>query len=95
MRNSLLWAALQVVLLLPTALASQEEIERITAPGSQVDITLVLRSTTDLDVLRPIIEAFVLQNPDIAVTYEQWGSNALFENSLAACAGKVPSAARW
>ena len=92
MRNSLLWAALQVVLLLPTALASQEEIERITAPGSQVDITLVLRSTTDLDVLRPIIEAFVLQNPDIAVTYEQWGSNALFENSLAACAGKVPSA---
>ena len=94
MRNSLLCAALKVALLLPTALASQEKIERIFAPGSPVEVTLVLRSTTDVDVLRPIIEAFVLQNPDIAVTYEQWGSNALFQNSLAACTGNaVPASA--
>lgn len=92
MRNRLIWAAFVLSLLLPSGLAAQEKIARITAPGAAGDVTLVVRSTTDLEVLRPIIEAFVLQNPEIAVSYEQWGSNALFENSLAACAGNAPSA---
>lgn len=92
MRNSWLSVALKFALLVPATVTAQEKIAQLSAPEAQAEVTLVLRSTTDIDVLQPIIEAFVLQNPEIAVTYEQWGSNALFENSLAACAGDVGSA---
>jgi iron(III) transport system substrate-binding protein len=92
MRTSLLSVFLKFALLVPATLAAQEKTAQISAPGANAEVTLVLRSTTDIDVLQPIIEAFVLQNPEIAISYEQWGSNALFQNSLASCAGDLPSA---
>ena len=46
---------------------------------------MVLRSTTDLAILRPVLEQFTAGNPDLTVHYEQWGSNALFADSRAAC----------
>ena len=72
--------------------AAQEQVAEMSAPGAVPEVALVLRSTTDLEVLEPIVAAFVLLHPEIYVTYEQWGSNALFENSLEACAGRAPSA---
>jgi ABC-type Fe3+ transport system substrate-binding protein len=92
MRCSFLCVVLQVALFLPTNLSAQEKIARISAPDAETTITLVLRSTTDIDVLKPVIVDFVLQNPEISVTFEQWGSNELFQNSLEACAGDVVSA---
>lgn len=46
---------------------------------------LLLRSTTDIAVLEPAITAFVGANPGFAVTYEQWGSNALYDRARAEC----------
>lgn len=51
-----------------------------------------LRSTTDIAILAPVMDRFVEQNPDLSVIYEQWGSNALYQNSRAACAGDIASA---
>ncbi len=92
MLRRLISAIALVLLFVPTISAAQEKTAQIAVPGATTDIELVLRSTTDIDVLQPIIEAFVTQNPRISVTYEQWGSNALFDNSLSACAGDIPSA---
>ena len=47
---------------------------------------IVLRSTTDIAVLRPAMELFVRENPDISVLYEQWGSNDLYFLSQLECA---------
>lgn len=49
---------------------------------------LIFRSTTDMTIIRPVLERFVERNPDLAVHYEQWASNALFDNSRAACEGE-------
>lgn len=51
---------------------------------------LLLRSTTDLAIFGPVIERFLARAPDIAVDYEQWGSNDLYDTALAECrAGQV------
>jgi ABC-type Fe3+ transport system substrate-binding protein len=76
----------------PGVAPAQERVALIAAPDAQTQVTLVMRSTTGIDVLQPVIEAFVATSPRIAVRYEQWGSNALFEDSLAACAGQSPLA---
>lgn len=60
------------------------------APGATV---LHLRSTTDIAVLGPTLQAFVARHPEIAVDYEQWGSNALYEASRADCAASAPPGA--
>lgn len=46
---------------------------------------LMFRSTTDIAVLGPTIQSFTEANPDITVTYEQWGSNALYKLTLDGC----------
>lgn len=79
-------------LALTTSAHGQEATARVTAPGGTVTTELVLRSTTDIAVLLPVVNDFVARNPAIAVVYEQWGSNALFANSLSACDGALPSA---
>lgn len=45
-----------------------------------------LRSTTDIAVLGPAIEAFVARHPGLAVDYEQWSSNGLYEVTRRECA---------
>lgn len=67
------------------------EAERIFgAPGA---VVLRLRSTTDIAVLGPALEAFVAHHPDLAIAYQQWSSNGLYEVSRAECeAGGVPQA---
>ncbi len=46
---------------------------------------MLVRSTTDIAIIRPVLERFATQNPDLAIIYEQWGSNALFQHSRTAC----------
>ncbi len=62
---------------------------------------LRLRSTTDIAVLGPALEAFVTRHPEMAVAYEQWSSNGLYEVTRADCeaqgaaqgvAGNIPGA---
>ncbi|MBD3785902.1 MAG: ABC transporter substrate-binding protein [Sphingomonadales bacterium] len=47
---------------------------------------LRLRTTTDIDVLGPAIAAFTAARPGLAVEFEQWGSNALYDAARADCA---------
>ena len=48
----------------------------------------LLRSTTDIDIFGPVIARFAELNPDLSVTYEQWGSNDLFRISRDNCRGR-------
>ncbi len=48
--------------------------------------------TTDVAVFGPLVEAFVTATPEVAVAYEQWGSNDLYARAQAACRGEAPSA---
>ena len=47
--------------------------------------TLLMRSTTDIDVFAPVIEAFLSRRPDVGIAYEQWGSNDLAALSAKNC----------
>ena len=67
----------------PAPLAAQEAVARF---GSG-DMPFLLRSTTDIDILGPVIARFAERNPELTVTYEQWGSNALFDRSRDECRG--------
>ncbi|WHZ36659.1 ABC transporter substrate-binding protein [Sagittula sp. MA-2] len=74
--------------LFPRAAAAQEDRTTFGTGASRLDV----RSTTDIDIIRPVMERFVEANPDLSVNYEQWGSNNLFRNSRDACAGRIPAA---
>ncbi|MEJ8472889.1 ABC transporter substrate-binding protein [Roseibium algae] len=54
--------------------------------------SLIIRSTTDISVFGSVVEAFLDTQPGLAITYEQWGSNDLFELSLSECREDVPGA---
>jgi iron(III) transport system substrate-binding protein len=88
--------ALSLSLSLATPLRAQEAVARFVGaglgagPGSVPE--LLVRSTTDLAILAPALEAFVALNPALALTYEQWGSNALYDVSLSGCQGQGASA---
>ena len=74
--------ALALCVLMPgTRTAAQEAVTEFgTGPTP-----LLVRSTTDIGIIRPVMEQFAAQNPDLTITYEQWGSNALFQHSKTAC----------
>lgn len=78
-----------VFLLLVCGVGHAQERTEIFGDGSD---TFLLRSTTDIDILRPVIERFADLSPNLAITYEQWGSNALFEISRDDCkTGRAPA----
>lgn len=64
--------------------ASAQEISDRLGPA-EAERELVLRSTTDLDVLRPVLEGFLATRPGVAIRYEQWLSNNLYRLALAEC----------
>ncbi len=83
-------------LLLALALAAAPLAAPVVGPAAGQELTgrfgaadaarrLTLRSTTDLSVFGPIIEAFLRARPDMRVDYEQWASNGLHELSAAEC----------
>lgn len=67
---------------------AQEDAARFGTGGTE----MLVRSTTDIAIIAPVIDRFTAQNPDLTVVYEQWGSNALFANSRVACEGEWASA---
>lgn len=74
----------------PAAVAAQELTAWLGSQDSARRMTL--RTTTDLDVLRPVLETFLEAWPDTAILYEQWGSNDLHALSGAACSGDAAMA---
>lgn len=71
------------------ALALPAAAQEATAVFGSGATRLDLRSTTDIAIIAPVIERFAALNPELSIHYEQWGSNALFANSRAACNGEV------
>lgn len=78
-------------LLLICNLAAAQEVPRggLEARGrfgpDAAETVLKLRTTTDIGVLGPAITAFAATHPGLAVDFEQWGSNALYDAALAEC----------
>lgn len=54
--------------------------------------TMVLRSTTDISVFAPVVEAFLDTQTDLKVIYEQWGSNDLHQLTRMECREGQPVA---
>jgi ABC-type Fe3+ transport system substrate-binding protein len=75
-------------------LAAGGQAQELTARFGSGDAAsrMLVRSTTDLAAIGPVIERFVQARPDLLVIYEQWGSNDLYELAEAACAGRAPAA---
>lgn len=54
--------------------------------------TMLLRSTTDISIFGPVVEAFVQTRPGVRVRFEQWGSNPLYELTRQECHEGTPEA---
>ncbi|WP_353471730.1 extracellular solute-binding protein [Salipiger sp. H15] len=78
--------------LLAGALAQRAAAQESTARFGSGETGITLRSTTDIAIIRLVMERFTERNPDLSVLYEQWGSNSLFSNSRAACTGRAEPA---
>lgn len=82
-----LWLALSAVN------AGAQEIEAMQRFGPESAAReITLRTTTDIAILAPAIEAFLKTRPGLAIRYEQWGSNDLYERSREDCATDAPGA---
>ncbi|AVO36928.1 ABC transporter substrate-binding protein [Pukyongiella litopenaei] len=77
-------AALLICLWQPLAAQTPELTARL-GPADAAHVAL-LRSTTDLAALGPVIEAYLVTRPDTRVVYEQWGSNDLYRLTAGDCA---------
>lgn len=100
-RRALLWAGLLAGL---PAAATPDPMpapipDPIPAPEAHIRIgddraadVLRVAGTTDVALFAPVLSAFVATVPEIAVDYEQWGSNDLSASAGAACRGEAPSA---
>ncbi|SFD65963.1 ABC transporter substrate-binding protein [Roseivivax sediminis] len=73
-----------------TCAGAQELTERIGATTAAQELRV--RSTTDLDVLRPVLERFLDTRPGTAILYEQWLSNNLYRRSVTECEAGTPGA---
>jgi iron(III) transport system substrate-binding protein len=79
-----------VALVTATPLSAQEATAQFGAATASHRITL--RTTTDVAILAPTIEAFLAGRPDLGLDYEQWGSNDLYDLSQRDCAAGKPGA---
>ena len=77
--------ALIAFFLMP-ALAAAEDYAFPAASTEQSRLTI--GSTTDIGVIKPVIEAFQSANPGIAITYREETTRQLFVQSQQACAGE-------
>lgn len=94
MRPPLLPMLLLVLVAAQPAAAQPVPVPEATAHygGPRATTTLLVRGTTDVDLFAPLFQAFVDANPEIAVHYEQWSSNALSDNAATSCRGAAPAA---
>ena len=75
--------ALALALALAQPAAAQEAVRGFGPEDAASRI--VLRTTTDIDILGPTVEAFIAARPGLAVRFEQWGSNDLYELTRQDC----------
>ncbi|WP_288927451.1 ABC transporter substrate-binding protein [uncultured Maritimibacter sp.] len=80
--------ALLAVAVSATAAFAQEDVATFGTGATP----FVIRSTTDIAILEPALTAFAADHPDLAITYEQWGSNPLQANASSACDGETTPA---
>lgn len=85
-------AVLRLAALLLALPAAAAEPEATAVYGDPAPPPLLIRGTTDIAAFAPVIEAFLLDRPELGVTYEQWGSNDLHAVAGRACAGEAPPA---
>lgn len=58
--------------------------------NAEAPLHITIRGTTDIDLFETVLSAFTVQNVDIRIDYEQWGSNELYAVAAAECvSGKV------
>ncbi|MFT7183601.1 MAG: iron(III) transport system substrate-binding protein, partial [Planctomycetota bacterium] len=70
MIHAMIWALL--IMLLLAAPVRAQELTRVFGPAD-APARIVLRSTTDLAVMAPVIARFLTTRPDLRLDYEQWG----------------------
>ncbi|WP_407493020.1 ABC transporter substrate-binding protein [Pseudooceanicola sp. MF1-13] len=75
-----------------TLLAPATSAQEATASFGTGSTPMLVRSTTDIAIIRPVIDRFTALHPELTITYEQWGSNALFEISKDQCRDDAPVA---
>ncbi|WMS45109.1 ABC transporter substrate-binding protein [Acuticoccus sp. MNP-M23] len=80
-----------VVFLIAGSVADAQELTAVIGPEAAVQ-ELRVRSTTDLAVLRPVLEGFLSTQQGTAIVYEQWLSNNLYRQSIAECETGSPAA---
>ncbi|MFD0979106.1 ABC transporter substrate-binding protein [Tropicimonas aquimaris] len=69
-----------------TTAAASAEPEAVKIYGSEeVRDEIVVRSTTDIELLEPLLRAFAASAPQSRVRYEQWNSNPLYADAARAC----------
>lgn len=78
----LLLSALIAALLQPAAAAET----RLAAVGEETAATLTIKSTTDLSVFKPIVEAFQARWRNVAISYDELTTNELNAQVAEACA---------
>lgn len=70
---------------------AQEASAEATAQFGTGATPFIIRSTTDIAIFAPALNAFAESAPDLSITYEQWGSNALHATASDACDGRKAS----
>ncbi|MCP1199115.1 ABC transporter substrate-binding protein [Notoacmeibacter sp. MSK16QG-6] len=74
---------LALIVLLPIGAAAQELTGSFGPNEARQKLTI--RSTTDLEVMGPVVESYLFGRPDLRIDYEQWGSNDLYELTASDC----------
>jgi len=72
-----------LALYLPMRVQAQEAV-RLFGPEDAIR-TLLVRSSTDIEMFAPVMQEFVDRAIDTRIRYEQWGSNALYQKSSEEC----------
>lgn len=86
-------AALVIALALPALARAQPGPEAVATYGEgPASYRILLRGALDIGNLDPAMRAFTAENPEIAVTLEQWNTNDLAAIAAAACRGDAPPA---
>ncbi len=79
------------ILIALASIAPAQEAVRVFGPA-EAEIRLTLRTTTDIAIFAPTVEAFLERTPGLSITYEQWGSNDLYALTVSECSGDAPKA---
>lgn len=79
-RGSQLYDYLALCLLLSSVPVFAQEDFRIIGPDDAMH-TLLVRGSTDIDAFAPVMQAFIDSTINTRISYEQWGSNALYKRS--------------